>query len=311
MGRRIAPRILVLGELNVDVVAVGVQRIPVMGTEVLTEDCRLTLGSASAIFAVGMARLGSRVTFVSQVGADIFGDFCLQALKRDRIATAHVQRKSTQKTGVTISLSCARDRALITFPGAIASFTVSEFDQSLIRRHDHMHLTSYYLQKGLQPAFPALFKTAKASGLTTSFDPNSDPDASWSNGIKKVLRHTDVLFLNHHEATEVTGFKNSGDALNVLGELVPCAVIKLGRNGAVAVQNGQVARHAGFKIDAVDTTGAGDSFAAGFVSAYIRGSALDKCLEHGNACGALSARQVGGTTGQPTQKQLQEFLESK
>src|ERR1041385_8407139 len=105
MGRQTAPRILVLGELNVDVVAFGVQRIPVMGTEVITEDCRLTLGSASAIFAVGMARLGSRVTFVSQVGADIFGDFCLQALKREGISTAHVQRKSTQKTGVTISLS--------------------------------------------------------------------------------------------------------------------------------------------------------------------------------------------------------------
>src|SRR6478672_5604396 len=214
MSRANASRVLVVGELNVDVIAVGVQRVPVMGSEVLAKDCRLALGSASAIFAVGMARLGSRVTFVSQVGADIFGDFCLRALKRERIPTAHIQRKHSEKTGVTISLSTTRDRSLITYPGAIASFTIAEFDTSLIRRHDHMHLTSYFLQRGLQPAFPTLFKNAKAGGLTTSFDPNSDPNAAWSKGIKRVLRYTDVLFVNEREASELTGFRRNADALN-------------------------------------------------------------------------------------------------
>jgi sugar/nucleoside kinase (ribokinase family) len=260
---------------------------------------------------VGMAKLGSRVTFVSHVGTDIFGDFCLKALKGEGVSPEHVQRKSNEKTGVTISLSGARDRALVTYPGAIASFTLNEFDTSLIKRHDHMHLTSYYLQQGIQPAFPALFERAKAAGLTTSFDPNSDPSASWSNSIKKVLRHTDVLFVNKREASELTGLKSSGNALKALGQLVPCAVIKLGRKGAVAIQHAEVAKHPGFKIDAVDTTGAGDSFDAGFVSAYVRGFTLDKCLEVGNACGALSASHVGGTAGQPNEKELQEFLKSK
>jgi sugar/nucleoside kinase (ribokinase family) len=311
MGKRNAPRVLVVGELNVDIVAVGVERLPVMGAEVIANDCQLTLGSASAIFSVGMAKLGSRVTFVSHVGTDIFGDFCLKALKGEGVSPEHVQRKSNEKTGVTISLSGARDRALVTYPGAIASFTLNEFDTSLIKRHDHMHLTSYYLQQGIQPAFPALFERAKAAGLTTSFDPNSDPSASWSNSIKKVLRHTDVLFVNKREASELTGLKSSGNALKALGQLVPCAVIKLGRKGAVAIQHAEVAKHPGFKIDAVDTTGAGDSFDAGFVSAYVRGFTLDKCLEVGNACGALSASHVGGTAGQPNEKELQEFLKSK
>jgi sugar/nucleoside kinase (ribokinase family) len=308
MSRQRVPRVLVVGELNVDVIASGVQRMPRMGAEVITKDCRLTLGSASAIFSVGMVRLGCRVTFVSQVGADTFGDFCLSALKREGISTTHVLRKTDERTGITISLSGARDRALITYPGAIASFTIEEFDRSLTGRHDHMHMTSYYLQLGMQPSFPTLFKNAKAEGLTTSFDPNSDPNASWSNGIKKVLRHTDLLFVNQGEAFELTGLRNTVDALQALGQLVPVAVVKLGRNGAVAVQNGDVVKHAGFKIDAVDTTGAGDSFDAGFVSAYLRGYALDKCLKVGNACGALSALHVGGTSGQPTQKELQEFL---
>jgi sugar/nucleoside kinase (ribokinase family) len=311
MSKLSAPRVLVIGELNVDVIAVGLQQIPVMGAEVLTKDCQLTLGSASAIFAVGLARLGSRVTFVSQVGADSFGDFCLRALKREGISTTHVLRKKKEKTGVTISLSGPRDRALITYLGAIASFKADEFDTSLMRRHRHMHLTSYYLQHGLQAAFPTLFKDAKAAGLTTSFDPNSDPNASWNNSIKKVLRHTDVLFVNQREASELTGLKRIADALKALGQLVPCAVIKLGRKGAVAIQNGEVIKHAGFKIEAVDTTGAGDSFDAGFVSAYLVGASIQDCLRHGNACGSLSTQQAGGTAGQPTRRHLMDFLQEK
>jgi sugar/nucleoside kinase (ribokinase family) len=311
MSRLGAPRILVVGELNVDVIAAGVQRIPRMGTEVIAKDCQLTLGSASAIFAVGIARLGSRVTFVSQVGTDNFGDFCLSALKREGISITHVLSKKTEKTGVTISLSGARDRALITYPGAIASFTGAEFDKSLMRRHQHLHMTSYYLQQGLQPAFADIFKQAKARGLTTSFDPNSDPTASWSKDITKVLRNTDVLFVNQREASELTGFKSTGDAMKALGQLVPCAVIKLGRKGAVAIQNNNVVKHSGFRVDALDTTGAGDSFDAGFISTYLRGGSMQDCLKHGNACGALSTLQAGGTAGQPTRRHLEEFLQKK
>ncbi len=311
MGKRSAPRVLVVGELNVDIVAVGVERLPVMGAEVITKDCELTLGSASAIFAVGMARLGSRVTFVSQVGKDTFGDFCLNALKREGISTTYVQRQRTEKTGVTISLSTVRDRALITYPGAIASFTVQEFDTSLIARHQHIHLTSYYLQRGLQPAFPGLFKKAKAEGLTTSFDPNSDPNSSWRDGINEVLRNTDLLFVNEREATELTGFTKKRDALKALGQLVPCAVIKLGSKGAAAIHQDQVIKHSGFKVDAVDTTGAGDSFDAGFVAAYLSGAAIEDCLRQGNACGALSTQEAGGTAGQPTSRRLSQFLKEK
>jgi len=308
MRRLRAPRVLVVGELNVDVIAVGVQQIPVMDSEVIAKDCQLTLGSASAIFSVGMARLGSRITFIGQVGADTFGDFCVRALKREGISTTHVLCKRDEKTGVTISPSGASDRALITYPGAIASFRAADFDTSLMKRHDHLHLTSYYLQKGLQPAFPDLFKKAKAEGLTTSFDPNSDPNSSWSGDLDKVLRNTDVLFVNEREARELTGCQESADALMSLGRLVPCAVIKLGRRGAVAIRNGEVIKHRGFKVDAVDTTGAGDSFDAGFISAYLNRGSIEDCLRHGNACGALSTQRAGGTPGQPTRIQLTAFL---
>jgi len=309
MSRLERLKILVIGELNVDIVATGLRSEPEMGTEILADDCELTLGSASAIFAAGAAKLGHNVTLVSQVGRDYFGDFCINTLQQLGLSTRHVARKADEKTGVTIALSGKRDRALVTHAGAVATLTSDCINEALLKRHDHLHLTSYYLQKALQPSFAEMFRRAKALGLTTSFDPNSDPDNKW-NSIDNVLRATDVLFVNEREAAQLTGSSTPKAALKNLMTKVPCAVIKRGPNGAIAMLDGATAAHSGFKVTAVDTTGAGDSFDAGFVSAYVRHAPLTECLKIGNACGALSARCVGGTAGQPTERELQTFLRS-
>lgn len=304
------PKILVIGELNVDIVATGLRSAPEMGAEILVEECELTLGSASAIFAAGLTKLGHNVTFVSQVGRDYFGDFCIRALQQLGVSTRHVARKADEKTGVTIALSGKHDRALVTHSGAVATLTSDSIDDSLMKRHDHLHLTSYYLQKALKPSFADIFRRAKALGLTTSFDPNSDPSNKWSRSIDGVLRYTDVLFVNEREASQLTRSSAPKAALKILGTNVQCAVIKRGPRGAMAIQQEATAVDSGFKIRAVDTTGAGDSFDAGFLSAYLRHAPLAECVRIGNACGALSATRVGGTAGQPTEPELQAFLRS-
>ena len=311
MGRLERPKILVIGELNVDIVATGLRSLPEMGAEILAEKCELTLGSASAIFAAGMAKLGHRVTFFSHVGQDYFGDFCLRALKQLGVSIRHVTRKPDENTGVTIALSGKRDRALVTYPGAVATFKADSIDETVMSRHDHLHLTSYYLQTALRPSFADLFRKAKASGLTTSFDPNSDPHDKWDRNIDEVLKYTDVLFLNEREAMKQTRSNTLNGALKTLGAKVNCAVVKRGNRGATAIHNEEVFNDTGFRIKAIDTTGAGDSFDAGFMSAYLRKTPLAECLRIGNACGALSAMSVGGTAGQPTQQELQEFIRAK
>ena len=301
-------KVLVIGELNVDIVATGLRSAPEMGAEILAGDCQLTLGSASAIFAAGMAKLGHSVTFVSQVGRDYFGDFCVRRLQELGVSTRHVARKADEKTGVTIALSGKRERALVTHSGAIATLTSDAIDDALMKRHDHLHLTSYYLQTALQPSFAGIFQRAKTLGLTTSFDPNSDPGNKWSKSIDNVLRYADVLLVNAREASQLTRSRTPKAALKTLGTKVTCAVIKRGPRGAMAIQAGVTEADSGFKVTAVDSTGAGDSFDAGFVSAYLRHAPLAECLQIGNACGALSATRIGGTAGQPTEPELQAFL---
>jgi sugar/nucleoside kinase (ribokinase family) len=311
MSRLKGPKILVIGELNVDIVATGLRSVPEMGAEILAEKCELTLGSASAIFAAGMAKLGHEVTFFSHVGQDYFGDFCLRALKQLGVSTRHVTRKAEEKTGVTIALSGKRNRALVTYAGAVATFKADSINETVMARHDHVHLTSYYLQTGLQPSFAPLLRQAKASGLTTSFDPNSDPRDKWDRNIDAVLKYTDVLFVNEREAMKLTRSNTLNGALKTLGAKVNCAVVKRGARGAIAIQNDELSNDPGFRIKAIDTTGAGDSFDAGFVSAYLRHAPLAECLRIANACGALCAMSVGGTAGQPAQHELQEFIRAK
>lgn len=305
-------RVVIIGELNVDLIASGLTSPPTFGQEILATDFQTTLGSASAIFACGVAKLGHQVTFVSRVGLDDFGKFCLDALRTAGVSTEQVMQDASFRTGVTISLSSPQDRALVTFLGAISELKAEHLPLAdLFAEGRHLHLTSYFLQDGLRQSFPQIMSEAKSRGLTTSFDPNADPTSEWGESIREVLNQTDVLFLNELEAKQLTRHDDTNDALRFLGRTLPCAVIKLGPRGAVAIRGEDIVFAPGFSLAAVDTTGAGDSFAAGFLHGFLDNRDLQTCLMFGNACGALSTLAAGGTTNQPTQEQLRDFLQDR
>jgi sugar/nucleoside kinase (ribokinase family) len=300
--------VAVIGELNVDLIASGLNSAPTLGQEVLAEDFQTVLGSASAIFACGAARLGHPVSFFSKVGDDDYGHFCLNALQEAGISTKNVAQVAASKTGVTISLSTRKDRALVTVLGAISELKEKDLDLQALPGHSHLHMTSFFLQTALRPSFPQILRQARKLGLTTSFDPNSDPTSSWGSDVWRVMDETTILFINEEEALHLTRKNNVREALKQLAERAPCVVVKLGARGAIAAAAGRVVSAPPFKISPVDTTGAGDSFASGFVHAFLSGRDLRGCLVEGNACGALSTQQVGGTAGQPDLKSLEKFL---
>jgi len=140
--------IVVIGELNIDAVLTGLLEAPKMGAESLRMISSHS-GSASAIFASGLAKLGHPVTFIGKVGTDNFGRFCLSALREAGIPTRHVLRDKRAKTGVTVSLSTAGDRALITYLGRLQRWA-PRIPMSLLKGHNHLHMTSYFLQTRLR-----------------------------------------------------------------------------------------------------------------------------------------------------------------
>jgi sugar/nucleoside kinase (ribokinase family) len=306
-SRNVLPTVLVVGELNVDIVLSGLASPPKLGSEVLAQGMEMVLGSASAIFASGIARLGHSVGFVGKTGDDDFGRFCRDALLNAGISTDGLLL-SSRPTGATIVLSTRDDRALVTNLGAIADLGYDDLLPNLFQGFRHLHLTSYFLQDRLRPDFPRLMREAKAAGLTVSFDPNSDPSQKWSPEIWEVMGAADVVFVNESEAHALTGTSNTAKTLSTLAERTACAVVKQGSEGATAVRGTERVHVDTFRVNVMDTTGAGDSFAAGFVHGLLTNRSLSDCLRVANAAGALSATGIGGTAAQPDARTLSAFL---
>jgi sugar/nucleoside kinase (ribokinase family) len=306
-------KILVVGELNVDMIVSGLSAFPSLGREILASDLHVVMGSSSAICAAGLARLGATVDFLGKVGTDTYGDFVTEQLHLLGVGTDHVIHDGAVRTGVTISLTYPEDRALITYLGSIPDLQLEDIDPSLLPHYSHLHVGSYFLQRGLQAGLPELFRRARRAGLIVSLDAGFDPYEEWGDdNLMAVLRLVDIFLPNDVEARQIARVDDIEAALWKLAKHARLVVVKCGPSGALALHDGQVVRSPAFLVDVVDTTGAGDSFNAGFIHAYVfQGLPLQEALRFANACGALSATGVGGTAAQPTLEQVRAFLETQ
>jgi len=298
--------ILVLGELNADLILRG-DVVPEWNqAEKLIDDAALTLGSSSAIFACGAARLGLRVAFAGVTGDDLLGRFCREALEARGVDTSGVVVDPGLRTGMTVILQLADDRAMLTFPGAIPMLRAEMIDLALLGATRHIHVGSYFWQTALQPGLPALFAQARARGASTSLDTQWDPSGAWA-GLDDLLAATDILLPNQAEACALADAADWRPALETLAARVPTVAVKRGASGAAAMRGAAFAEIAPPAVAVIDAVGAGDSFDAGFVYGALAGWPLDRCLALAVACGALSTRAAGGTAAQPT---LEEALAS-
>lgn len=304
-------KILVAGEINADLILQGHDSFPALGKEVLAREFSMVLGSSSAICAVGLARLGNEVAFLGEVGQDTLGDFCLEVMRAAAIDVSRVFRNPRAKTGLTVSLTYANDRALVTYPGAMAGWDGSRLDDADLEGFRHLHVSSYFLQPAFQPRIGGMFRAARARGMSTSLDPGFDPREVWDGGILRCLPETDVFLPNAVEACAIAREPDPGSAAVRLDGGARIVVVKLGAAGALLVSGGKLVRAAAFPVTPLDTTGAGDSFNAGFLDAWLRGLDLAEALSFGAACGALSTLSLGGVGGQPTAAQVRDFFSSR
>ncbi len=303
-------RILVVGELNVDLIASGMPAFPALGQEVLAGALYTVMGSSSAICAAGMARLGAKVDFLGKVGIDYYGDFVIGELRRLGVGTTLIIRDNVTRTGITISLTYPEDRAMITYLGCISELRLEDINTSILRRYRHLHVGSYFLQRRLRPGLPKLFRYAHRAGLSVSLDTGHDPDERWGDDeLLTLLKQVDIFLPNEEETRAIAGVEDTEAALRRLAEYARLVVVKRGPAGAMTLQDGEVLHVPGFQVDAVDTTGAGDSFGAGLVYArVVLDLPLEEALRFANACGALSTTGFGGTAAQPTLEQVQLFI---
>lgn len=306
---------LVVGEINPDIVIGDPDPVPAFGeVERLVGSIVMTVGSSSAIFACGAARLGLRTAFVGVVGADPFGRFMLDAMAARGVDVSGCTVDPDNPTGATVILTSGRDRAMLTAMGTIGALDVDTIPVATLDRARHLHSGCFFLQETSRDRLPSYFAMARARGLTTSFDTNWDPSGTWE-GVDEMLRASDVFLPNEAEACRIARRDDVDEAARELARIGavgrsdggPIIVVKRGATGAIAIgHDGAIVRQPAMPIDPVDTTGAGDSFNAGFLQAWLDGGSLADALRLGVVCGALSTRRPGGVDGQPTLDEANE-----
>lgn len=292
------PEVVVIGELNVDIILNQIDSFPEMGKEKIAQEMNITLGSSSAIFASNLSTLGSNVAFIGKIGKDSFASVVLDSLNSKNVDTSHIIQSEIVNTGATIVLNYNQDRAMVTHPGAMEDLKIEDIDFGFLAEARHLHFSSIFLQPGIRLQLPELFAKAKSLGMTTSIDPQWDPAEKWDVMLSELLPVVDVFLPNKAEFLLLTDSASIEEGIQKIEAIAPnlILIIKDGSNGAYGWENGELVHQLAFlNTEVVDCIGAGDSFNAGFIHEFIKGSTIQKCMETGSLTGAVSTTRPGGT----------------
>lgn len=298
-----AAPVLVVGDANPDLVLRG-DVVPRFGqAEQLLSSAELVLGGSAGIAACGLARLGVPTALAAVVGDDLFGREVLTWLRTAGVWLDATTVRAGEVTGVSVHLSTPDDRAILTLPGTIPHLDAAAVRSAVdLSAPAHIHVASPFLTPALTRELPELLHEWRNAGITTSLDTNWDPEGEWA-GIADALPYVDVLLPNAAELEALGG----ADAIVALG---PRVVVKDGAEGGWSLDGTGVRRSApGIPVDVVDTTGAGDSFDAGYLAAMAHGvDDEEERLRWATVAGSLSTRSAGGTAAQPTLDELRAAL---
>lgn len=286
-----------IGELNVDIILNGIESEPEIGKEKFARDMTVTLGSSTAIFAANAAALGSRVCFVGMIGRDNFGDLVRSSLERKGVDTRFLIEGDTP-TGATICMNYGEDRANLTYQGAMDVMGYDDIDPAVFDMAGHIHLSSLFMQSRLLRDIDRILDAAAARGVTVSLDTQWDPAETWQLDYRAVLPKVTVFMPNEKELRALTGQASLEEAIaEVTPWLGQAMLVKCGAEGSLLVRRdgSRTLLPAFLNQDVVDAIGAGDSFNAGFISAFVKGLPLEDCQETGNLTGAVNTTAAGGT----------------
>ncbi len=307
--------VLVVGDANVDLVLRG-DVVPRFGqAEQLLDGAELVLGSSASIVACGLARLGVPTSLAAVVGNDDFGRFTREALRAAGVDATAVRTDSTAPTGVSVILSALSDRAILTLPGTIPLLTTADVLSALGTSGARwVHFASPFLMPRFAAELPELLRELRARGIRTSVDTNWDPAGAWA-GVAEWVALVDILMPNRAELEAICAVLDPADESTSPGAAVTArgatVVVKDGGDGGWSLETDDaLCRAPGLRIEVVDTTGAGDSFDAGYLAAIAYGvEPAQRRLRWATVAGSLSTRAVGGTAAQADLELLLSHLD--
>jgi sugar/nucleoside kinase (ribokinase family) len=301
--------LLSAGDIFVDLVLTDFPHWPQPGEEVFARRMARELGGGCAITAAGAAALGVRVGLLACVGREE-RDWVARKLQQRGIDGSCLQIDEDEPTALTVSVSSPEERALFSYDGAnrgMPALLDRPATRALLGDARHLHLAC-----GLEPERLAeLAAAARAAGATLSLVLGWKEAWLHDPAALRVLRDVDLFMPNQHEAECLTGQREPEAALRWLEQQgLTRVVLKLGGRGAALLWEGEILWQAPHPVEAIDTTGAGDAFDAGFLAGWLQRHAPARCLRQAAICGALSTRALGGLGGLAGSDELAAALEA-
>ncbi|MGE5646450.1 MAG: carbohydrate kinase family protein [Acidobacteriota bacterium] len=301
-------KVLFVGEINVDVMMGGMPTPPIVDREVPATSWDVVMGGSTMLSACAYASLGGDVTFAGLAGKDDYGDFMLRGMSEYGLKTDLVRRSTEVRTGVTVNMISGNTRTQATYPGTIEEYDGADLDEHSLAGFDHVHFAGLYLETKLRPHMTRILRTAQRLGVTTSIDPQWDSSEKWEY-MDEWLPLLTYLFVNEDEAVSITKAQNPEKALVALAARTKLPLVKLGKEGALVLVEGKITHVKGKVVKPVDTTGAGDSFDAGFLYATIeKGMPLLEAVRFANATAARSCLFTGGVAARSSYDDVVAFM---
>lgn len=304
--------VISLGILVADVVAKPVKQWPEEGKLVLVDQLELHTGGCAMSTAVALTRLGISSGIVGKVGEDPFGDYLVAALQREGVSTEGVRRQKGVHTSATmVCVSTTGERSFIHYLGANAELGADDVDFDIVGRAKVLHIGAALLIPKLDGApLAGVLKRAQELGVVTCVDTAWDSRGRWMDLVGPCLPYADYCVPSYEEARMLTGERDPAAMARVfLDAGVKNVGIKLGEKGCYVCSRDEEHHLLPYKVGAVDATGAGDAWVAGFVAGIVTGRPLLEMARLGNAVGAMSVTAMGATNGIRSLAETEAFME--
>lgn len=284
---------------------------------VLTQDTstadniQLAVGGDALNVAVGLAGLGSKPRLLSKVGNDDLGSYLLKKVQEADVDIQWIKQLEIPTSASGVLIRSDGERSFLSFKGACHDLNKNDFPEECFEGVDLFYIGSAFDLPGLDgEEMVHVMKMVQEHGIKTALDATGEPTEDYMEWFTPVLEHTDYFLPSLREACSLTGCANAEDAARRFADIgVGCVAVKLGDQGSMLLNNGTITKIPTYTSKVVDTTGAGDSFVAGFLRGLELGLSPIECTILGSAHGSMAVEHLGASGHYVSEEELKKRVQ--
>jgi len=301
-----------IGILVADLIAKPVDKIPEAGLLERIDSIGLYSGGCAMSAGIDMSKLGLKTAVLGKIGNDSFGEFLKCELEKYHVNCDGLAIDPSVQTSASVVLSAGGgERSFLHCIGANGTYGYTDVNFDIIKKSQIVFVAGTMLMDAFDgEASAAVLRRAKEMGKVTVLDTAWDSKGRWMDVLRPCMAYIDYFLPSMEEAVMLSGKRDPREICDVFLDIgVQNVVLKNGEDGCFVLQEGELITIPPYKCDAVDTTGAGDSFCAGFITGLIKGLDIVECGKFANAVGAHCVMEKGATTGMKSYEDIYRFME--